>query len=110
VAHDPGDAGGGDPEAWACRAGGVDLSPPYEIFGITRYWRYSQGRIEQLIAEGSVCQDKPGTMPYRKHYLDESPGVPLQDIWADITMLRGRQWRAHRLPDAERSRWNSSDA
>ncbi len=62
-------------------------NPRYEIFGITRYWRYSKERMEQLIAEGIVCQDRPGTVPYR--YLDESPGVPLQDLWTDVPMLRG---------------------
>ena len=45
--------------------------------------------MEQLIAEGIVCQDRPGTVPYRKRYLDESPGVPLQDMWTDVPMLRG---------------------
>lgn len=69
--------------------GAAKGNPRYEIFGITRYWRYSKQRMEQLIAEGLVCQDKPGTVPYRKRYLDESPGVPLQDIWTDIPMLRG---------------------
>lgn len=69
--------------------GAAKGNPRYEIFGVTRYWRYSKERMEQLIAEGIVCQDNPGTVPYRKRYLDESPGVPLQDIWTDITMLRG---------------------
>lgn len=64
-------------------------NPRYEIFGVTRYWRYSRERMEELIAQGIVCQDRPGTVPYRKRYLDESTGVPLQDIWSDIPMLRG---------------------
>jgi site-specific DNA-methyltransferase (adenine-specific)/adenine-specific DNA-methyltransferase len=45
--------------------------------------------MQQLIADGLVCQDRPGTVPYRKRYLDESQGVALQDIWTDIPMLRG---------------------
>jgi DNA modification methylase len=28
-------------------------------------------------------------MPYMKRYLDDSKGVPLQDLWDDIQMLRG---------------------
>ncbi len=64
-------------------------NPRYEIFGVTRYWRYSEARMAALISEGLVVQDRPGTVPYRKRYLDESAGVPLQDIWADIPMLRG---------------------
>jgi adenine-specific DNA-methyltransferase len=64
-------------------------NPRYEIFGVTRYWRYSKERMEQLIADGIVVQDRPDSVPYRKRYLDESAGVPLQDIWTDIPMLRG---------------------
>ncbi len=64
-------------------------NPRYEIFGVTRYWRYSKERMEQLIADGLVVQGRPGTVPYRKRYLDESAGVPLQDIWTDVPMLRG---------------------
>ena len=28
-------------------------------------------------------------MPYQKRYLDESKGVPIQDLWDDIKMIRG---------------------
>lgn len=69
--------------------GAAKGNPRYEIFGVTRYWRYSKKRMEQLIADGLVCQDRPGAVPYRKRYLDESQGVALQDIWTDIPMLRG---------------------
>jgi hypothetical protein len=69
--------------------GAAKGNPHYEIFGVTRYWRYSKERMEQLIAEELVCQDRSGTVPYLKRYLDESPGVALQDIWTDIPMLRG---------------------
>jgi adenine-specific DNA-methyltransferase len=64
-------------------------NPRYEVFGVTRYWRYSKERMEQLIKDGLVVQGNPGTVPYRKRYLDESTGVPLQDIWTDVPMLRG---------------------
>jgi DNA modification methylase len=64
-------------------------NPRYEIFGVTRYWRYSKERMAQLIADGLVVQDRLGTVPYRKRYLDESAGIPLQDIWTDVPMLRG---------------------
>jgi site-specific DNA-methyltransferase (adenine-specific)/adenine-specific DNA-methyltransferase len=69
--------------------GAAKGNPRYEIFGVTRHWRYSKERMEQLIADGLVCQDRPGTVPYLKRYLDESRGVALQDIWTDIPMLRG---------------------
>ena len=36
-----------------------------------------------------------------KRYLDEMPGVPLQDVWADISRIWRQLDRAARLPDAE---------
>lgn len=59
-------------------------NPAYEVMGVTRYWRYSQEKMEQLVREGRVVQTKPGTVPAYKRYLDEMPGVPLQDWWDDI--------------------------
>jgi len=40
--------------------------------------------MQKLIAEGRVYQPKPGAVPREKRYLDEMPGVPLQDVWTDI--------------------------
>lgn len=64
--------------------GGAKGNPSYEVMGVTRYWRYSKETMEQLIAEGRVVQTKPGNVPAYKRYLDEMPGVPLQNIWDDI--------------------------
>ena len=52
--------------------------------GVTRYWRYSQERMQSLIDAGRVIQTKPGNVPRYKRYLDEMPGLPLQDAWTDI--------------------------
>ncbi len=59
-------------------------NPHYEIMGVTRYWRYSEERMNLLIDEGRIVQAKPGAVPRQKRYLDEMPGVPIQDIWTDI--------------------------
>jgi SAM-dependent methyltransferase len=64
--------------------GAAKGNPQYEVFGVTRYWRFSRERMERLIAEGRVVQTKPGAVPQYKRYLDESPGRPLQDVWDDI--------------------------
>ncbi|MEK7270359.1 MAG: DNA methyltransferase [Planctomycetota bacterium] len=64
--------------------GAAKGNPRYEFLGITRYWRYSQERMQQLHAEGRIVQTKPGAVPRYKRYLDEMPGVALQDIWDDI--------------------------
>ncbi len=64
--------------------GAAKGNPRYEVMGVTRYWRYSQGRMNELIERGRVVQSKPGNVPQFKRYLDEMPGVPLQNIWTDI--------------------------
>ena len=64
--------------------GAAKGNPQYEVMGVTRYWRYSQERMQQLIDAGRVVQTRPGAVPRYKRYLDEMPGVPLQDVWTDI--------------------------
>ena len=59
-------------------------NPYYELMGVTRYWRYSQENMQELVEAGRVVQRRPGTVPRYKRYLDEMPGVPLQDSWTDI--------------------------
>jgi site-specific DNA-methyltransferase (adenine-specific) len=65
-------------------------NPHYEFLGVTRYWRFSQERMEQMYAEGKIFQVKPGAVPRQKRYLDEMPGTPLQDIWNDIQPLNAK--------------------
>lgn len=64
--------------------GAAKGNPKYEVMGVTRYWRYSEEKMKALIEAGRVIQTKPGAVPQYKRYLDEMPGVPLQDIWTDI--------------------------
>ena len=65
-------------------------NPSYEVMGVTRYWRYSQDRMQELIEQGRVVQASPGAVPAYKRYLDEMPGVPLQDVWTDIGPIGAR--------------------
>ena len=69
------------------RGGAAKGNPSYEVMGVTRYWAYSRERMQELIEAGRVVQTKPGVVPQYKRYLDEMPGVSLQDIWADIKPL-----------------------
>ena len=64
-------------------------NPYYEVMGVSRYWRYSQARMNELIAEGRIVQTAPGTVPKYKRYLDEMPGKPVQDMWTDVKSLGG---------------------
>jgi site-specific DNA-methyltransferase (adenine-specific) len=59
-------------------------NPHYEFLGVTRYWRFAQERMERMYAEGRIVQSAPGRVPRQKRYLDEMPGVALQNDWSDI--------------------------
>ena len=65
-------------------------NPHYELMGVTRYWRYSEKTIAGLIEEGRVVQPGPGKVPRFKRYLDESEGIPLQDVWTDIDPINSQ--------------------
>jgi DNA modification methylase len=67
--------------------GAAKGNPQYEFLGVTRYWRYTKEKMQQLYEQGRIIQTKPGTVPAYKRFLDEMPGVPLQDIWDDILPL-----------------------
>jgi site-specific DNA-methyltransferase (adenine-specific) len=68
--------------------GAAKGNPLYEWNGVTRYWRYSRERMQQLHDEGRLVYSGTG-MTYQKRYLDESKGVPVSTLWDDISMLRG---------------------
>lgn len=48
-----------------------------------RYWAYSRENMEKFEREGRLVYTSSG-MPTYKRYLDEMPGVPLQNLWIDI--------------------------
>ena len=70
--------------------GAAKGNPQYEVMGVTRYWRYSTQKMQQLIEEGRIVQAAPGRSPRYKRYLDEMPGKPLQDLWNDIPPIGSR--------------------
>lgn len=70
--------------------GAAKGNPLYEFMGIRRYWRYSKQRMEELFAQGRIVQVKKGTVPRYKRYLDEMPGMPVQDVWTDIQSIQSQ--------------------
>lgn len=64
-------------------------NPYYEVMGVTRYWAFCKESMQKMIDAGLIVQTKPGGVPQKKRYLDESEGVPLQDIWTDIAAVQG---------------------
>ena len=70
--------------------GGEKGNPRYSVMGVTRYWRYSRERMQELVDQGLVVQTRPGTVPRRKYYLDEGRGVAVQSLWDDISSLQSQ--------------------
>lgn len=61
-------------------------NPRYEVMGVTRYWRYSEEKMRELIRANRVEQTSPGAVPQYKRFLDEMDGVSVQEIWDDIQL------------------------
>lgn len=62
----------------------------YEFLGVTRVWRWTKERMQKAYKEGLVVQTQPGTVPRQKRYLDEQKGMPLGDVWTDISPLNSQ--------------------
>ena len=60
--------------------------PPYR----GRYWAYSKEKMREFSRTGRLVYAGTG-MPNYKRYLDEMPGVPLQDVWTDIRPAQGAE-------------------
>lgn len=70
--------------------GAAKGNPQYEFLGVTRYWQFSQENMKKLFEQGLIFQSKVGNVPRRKRYLDESPGISLQNIWIDINAVQSQ--------------------
>jgi DNA modification methylase len=72
--------------------GGGDTS--YDFYGTKpyrgRFWAYSKENMEKFKSEGRLYFPKSGGTPNFKRYLDEMPGVGLQNIWDDIKVLQSQ--------------------
>jgi hypothetical protein len=64
-------------------------NPHYEFLGVTRYWRFSKERMQELYEKGEIVQTKPGAVPRQKRYLDEGKGTPVGTVWDDINPVQG---------------------
>jgi adenine specific DNA methylase Mod len=44
--------------------GGAEKGNPYyEVMGVSRYWRYSKAKMDELIRQGRILQTRPGAVP-----------------------------------------------
>lgn len=61
-------------------------NPVYEWNGHTRAWRYNKEKMQKLHDSGKLYYSKTGYVG-QKFYLEDSKGVPVQDLWDDIKPL-----------------------
>ncbi|MHA1368413.1 MAG: site-specific DNA-methyltransferase [Promethearchaeota archaeon] len=61
----------------------------YEFLGFKKVWKYTKEKMLNYYKRGIVFQPSPGTIPKKKQYLDESPGMKLNDIFLDISGVMG---------------------
>lgn len=61
----------------------------YDWKGVTKLWRVPQEKMQELDAQGRIHYTKTGSAEYIR-YLDEMQGVPLQDVWDDISPINSQ--------------------
>jgi len=70
--HAPGVRNGATGQLWR------GMSPPPG-----KHWQYTPDKLDEMDARGEIYWSPTGN-PRRKVYLDESDGIPVQDIWLDF--------------------------
>ncbi len=61
----------------------------YEWNGVVKVWRLPKERMEELHKQNRIQYTKSGTAEYIR-YLDEMPGIPIQDVWIDIPPINSQ--------------------
>ena len=61
----------------------------YEWNGVTRVWRAPRETMERLHRDGRIYYTRNGVAEYIR-YLDEMPGVPIQDLWTDLPPINSQ--------------------
>ncbi|MGX4768633.1 DNA methyltransferase [Bradyrhizobium guangdongense] len=74
--------------------GAAKGNPQFDFMGVKRYWRFTHQKMLELRDEGKIVQTRPGAVPRQKRYLDEMPGVQLQNLWDDLPLLSNRSKEA----------------
>jgi adenine-specific DNA-methyltransferase len=67
-----------------------------------KHWQYAPAKLDELDAKGEIYWSPTGN-PRRKVYLDQSPGVALQDIWLDLRDAHNQNIRITGYPTEKNS-------
>ncbi len=63
----------------------------YDPAASGNHWKFTLENLEKLDGEGRIHWTKGGKgIPQFKRFLDEMPGVALQDVWTDIDPINSR--------------------
>lgn len=84
--HAPGVRKGATGQPWRGK-----LPPP------GKHWQYSPEQLDEMDARGEIYWSPSGN-PRRKLYLENSDGVPIQDIWLDVRDTRNQNERTTGYP------------
>ena len=72
----------------------LNPQPGWEYMAVNpyrgRYWAYSKSNLVSFWSEGRLVHRETG-MPRLMQFADDMPGVPLQDLWDDITPVLGNE-------------------
>jgi adenine-specific DNA-methyltransferase len=61
----------------------------YEWNGVTKVWRWTRDRMEQMDRDGRLIYTKSGAPRY-KRYLDEMEGTVITTVWDDIPFVNSQ--------------------
>lgn len=81
--------GRGPYQTMPLKAYGVQQSQGRRVFtwrGATAAWLYSEENLDRMWAEGKIYQTSSGDYRY-KHYLKDTPGSLVSDLWVDEGVL-----------------------
>lgn len=84
--HAPGTRRGATGQPWRGK-----MPPP------GKHWQYPPSTLDEMDARGEIFWSKNGN-PRRKIYLDEHPGVGVQDIWLDFRDAHNQNIRISGYP------------
>ncbi|MFN8494986.1 MAG: site-specific DNA-methyltransferase [Caldilineaceae bacterium] len=84
--HAPGTRNGATGGPWRGK-----LPPP------GKHWQYTPDMLDEMDARGEIHWSTNGN-PRRKIYLDDSSGIPVQDIWLDLPDVRNQNTKITGYP------------
>ena len=63
----------------------------FDVTAKGRHWAYPPSELDRLDGAGSIYwPTKEGAWPRYKKYLDDTKGIPLQDVWTDIFAINSQ--------------------